>query len=243
MTNYVLVHGTWTGGFQWKKVATRLRAAGHEVYTPTLTGLGERSHLAHPEIDLDTHIQDIVNVLIFEDLHNVILAGHSYGGMVITGVAEQVPERLAHLVYMDAIVPHNEESVWALIAKVMPPGTVESLEQEVRTAGNGWYWPSPTKRSSGSDFPEGRPQPIKTMRQPLRISNPAAVTLPRTFIYCTNNPPAFPFGPATALFAERAKTDGMRYCELPTSHALYETMPDEVATILLEASALQHSLV
>ena len=91
MASYVLVHGGWAGGFQWQKVASRLRAAGHDVYTPTLTGLGERSHLAHPDIDLNTHIQDIVNVLVFEGLQNVILAGHSIAGMVITGVAELIP--------------------------------------------------------------------------------------------------------------------------------------------------------
>lgn len=234
MTNYVLVHGGWAGGFQWKKVATQLRAKGHEVYTPTLTGLGERSHLAHREINLDTHIQDIVNVLVFEELQNVILAGHSYAGMVITGVAEQIPERLSHLVYMDAFVPQDGESAWDIVAKVMPSATMEAIEQMIETAGAGWSWPPPAKRSDGQDFPEGRPQPLQTMKQRLPIANPKAVGLPRTFIYCTNNPATYPFRPATALFAERAKAMGMRYYELPTSHALFETMPNEVATILLE---------
>lgn len=238
MANYVLVHGGWAGGFQWKKVAAQLRAKGHEVYTPTLTGLGERSHLAHPEINLNTHIQDIVNVLAFEDLQHVVLAGHSYGGMVITGVAEQIPERLSHVVYMDAFVPHDGESAWAMIAKVMPSATMDALAQMVETAGAGWYWPPPPKRSDGREFPEGRPQPIKTMKQPLHIANPKAVGLPRTFIYCTSNPSTYLFKPATASFAERAKSDGMRYYELPTSHALFETMPNEVATILLETPIL-----
>jgi pimeloyl-ACP methyl ester carboxylesterase len=235
MAIYVLVHGSFSGGFQWREVAIRLRAAGHEVYTPTLTGLGERSHLAQPEIDLDTHIQDIVNVLIFEELHDVILTGHSYGGMVISGVAELIPERLAHLVYLDAFVPHDGDSAWTLAANAVPPAALESIEQMVKTTGAGWRWPAPAKSSDGRDSPKDRPQPIKTMRQPLRIANPATVRLPRTFIYCTNNLPDWSARPITAMMAERARADGMRYLELPTSHALMETMPDEVTAILLEA--------
>jgi len=94
MATFVLVHGGWAGGWVWKYVAPLLRAAGHEVYTPTLTGLGERVHLAHPDIDLALHIQDVVNVVLYEDLHDVVLVGWSLGGMMITGVAEKIPERL-----------------------------------------------------------------------------------------------------------------------------------------------------
>jgi pimeloyl-ACP methyl ester carboxylesterase len=96
---FVLVHGAWHGGWRWKKVTPLLQAAGHEVLTPSLTGLGERAHLLGPQIDLSTHVQDITAVLEFEDLHNVVLVGHSYGGMVIAGVAEKAHARLAHLVY------------------------------------------------------------------------------------------------------------------------------------------------
>ena len=101
MATMVLIHGSMHGGWCWQRVAPLLRAAGHDVYTPTLTGLGERVHLAHPDVDLDTHIRDVLGVLEFEDLHEVILVGHSYGTMVITGVADRVPERIAHLVYLD----------------------------------------------------------------------------------------------------------------------------------------------
>lgn len=107
MTTFVLVHGAWLGGWAWKHVTPRLRMAGHEVFAPTLTGLGERVHLAHPGVGLETHIQDVVNVLVFEDLQQVTLVGHSYGGIVITSVADRTPERLAQLVYLDAFVPED----------------------------------------------------------------------------------------------------------------------------------------
>src|SRR5438094_6338595 len=110
MTTFVLLHGATTGGWQMRAVADRLRAAGHAVFTPTLTGLGERSHLLGPAIDLTTHIQDVVGVLVYEDLHDVILLGKSYSGIVITGVAERAPERLRHLVYLDALVPRDGQS-------------------------------------------------------------------------------------------------------------------------------------
>jgi pimeloyl-ACP methyl ester carboxylesterase len=98
MATYVIVHGGWSGGWYFQESARLMRAAGHEVYTPTLTGIGERVHLGHADIDLNTHIQDITNVLVYEDLHNVLLVGYSYGGMVITGVAEAVPERIGQLI-------------------------------------------------------------------------------------------------------------------------------------------------
>ncbi|HKG49425.1 MAG TPA: alpha/beta fold hydrolase [Actinomycetales bacterium] len=110
MSSFVLVHGAWGGGWAWKKVIPLLRAAGHEVHAATATGLGDRVHLAGPAVDLDTHITDVVNVLAFEDLTEVTLVGWSYGGMIITGVAERVPERLAQLVYLDALVPADGET-------------------------------------------------------------------------------------------------------------------------------------
>ncbi len=112
MTTYVLVHGAWHGGWCWKRVAPLLRAAGHEVYAPTLTGLGERAHLLSPEVGLDTHVQDIVNVLTYEDLQDVVLVGHSYGGMVVAGVAERAAERLAEAEnrYQDALAEARTEA-------------------------------------------------------------------------------------------------------------------------------------
>ena len=117
MANFVLVHGAWIGGWCWRPNAQALRRAGHEVFTPTLTGLGERSHLMNPSINLDTHITDVVNVIKYEELSDVILVGHSYGGMVVTGVADKLPEKIASLVYLDAFVPENGQS----LAELAPP--------------------------------------------------------------------------------------------------------------------------
>src|SRR5262249_21902502 len=111
MATFVLVHGAWHGGWCWQKVIPFLEAAGHEVHAPTLTGLAERASELSPDVGLDTHIQDIVGLLEEKNLNGVILVGHSYGGMVITGVVDQVPERIAHLVYLDTFVPRNGESM------------------------------------------------------------------------------------------------------------------------------------
>ena len=110
MATFVIVHGAWSGGHAWRWVRPLLRSAGHEVFTPALTGLGERSHLASAQIDLETHVRDVIAVLEYEDLREVVLVGHSYGGMVISGVADRVPERLALLVYLDAEVPMDGQS-------------------------------------------------------------------------------------------------------------------------------------
>src|SRR3954471_14095169 len=111
MATFVVAHGAWSSGWAWKKLRPLLRAAGHEVFTPSFTGLGERSHLATPEVGLETHIQDVVNVLFYEDLTNVILLGHSYGGMVATGAADRMPERIRKVVYLDAFVPRDGQSL------------------------------------------------------------------------------------------------------------------------------------
>jgi len=140
MATYVFVAGGGWGGFIWREVTCRLRKLGHDVFTPTLTGVGERVHLASPQIDLETHVQDILGVLSYEDLHEVILVGHSYGGLVITAVAERVPERLAHLVYLDALVPQDGQSGWDVTDSALRA----RIEECVRTQGDGWrLLPSP----------------------------------------------------------------------------------------------------
>ena len=112
MSVYVLVHGAWGGSFGWRKVRPLLQQAGHDVFTPSLTGLGERAHLATPEVNLTTHIQDVCNAIWYEDLSDIILVGHSYGGMVVTGVADRMPERIQHLVYLDAFLPADGQSLY-----------------------------------------------------------------------------------------------------------------------------------
>src|SRR5438874_4002154 len=136
-TTFVLVHGAWHGGWCWIKVTRLLTDAAHVVYTPTLTGLGERGHLARPEIDLEAHIQDIVAVLEAEELRNVVLVGHSYAGMVITGVAGRVPNRIASLVYLDAFVPESGRSLLSYQA----PERAEAIRSSAEGEGEGWRFP------------------------------------------------------------------------------------------------------
>jgi pimeloyl-ACP methyl ester carboxylesterase len=228
---FVLVYGATGGGWHWKTVAGMLRAAGRDVYTPTLTGLGERTHLASPAVDLQMHIQDIVAVLRYEDLHNVILVGHSYAGLVITGVAEQEPERLAHLVYLDALVLQNGETFMD-IARLANPEVPTRIEEMVRAQGDGWWLPITYNDYYKYDWRD-TPQPLKTMTQPLQITNPAAAALPHTFIHCTDKGPVQTFD-AMAVSATRAREASWRYRELPTTHMAMWTMPRELTDLLLE---------
>lgn len=224
MTTYVLVHGGWDGGWAWREAAGLLRAAGHEVFTPTLTGSGERVHLASPQIDLNTHVTDVVNVLRYEELRGVVLVGWSSGGMVITGVAERAAEQLAHLVYLDAFVPRDGDSLLGLL----PPEVAARFGERARTMGDGWRVPhDPPDAARRTDVL------LNVLRQPLRIENPEAARLPRTYIYCTAKAdyPLFRhFGEAAA----RARAEGWRYRELPTGHAALWTMPRELTDLLLE---------
>lgn len=233
MATFVIVHGAWGGAWSWKKIRTLLRAAGHEVYTPTLTGLGERAHLANPEIDLETHIQDVLGVLEYEDLRDVVLVGHSYGGMVITGVADRSAERLACLVYLDAFVPNEGQSLLDLVG----PEARARFEEQARTQGEGWRIPpnplAPDTPEADAAWiaPRRLPHPLRTFVQPVRLTSPAAAALPRTYVYCTFKPG----GDAFAQFAARARAEqGWRYYELATGHNLQYTATRELVDLLLE---------
>lgn len=236
IATFILVHGSMHGGWSWKRVTPLLRAAGHEVYTPTLTGLGERVHLARPDIDLDTHIADIVNVLAFEDLTGVVLVGHSYGGAVIAGVTDRVPERIAHLVYLDGVMPRDRQAVLDLF----PPEGRAARRAQVEAEGAGWQLlppqdPAPWGVTVPDDVAWVRskvaPQPFKTFTQPLRLTNPVALTGPKTFIACVEAPPTR----WRDEMIERVRAErGWRDRELPTGHDAMVTMPQEVAELLLE---------
>ena len=173
MANYVLVHGGWFGAWCWYKVVPLLQAAGHSVYTPTLTGVGEQAALLTPEIGLDTHIQDVVNLIETKDLQQVILVGHSYSGMVITGVADRVPDRIAHLVFLDAVVPRDGQSLVDTA-----PFLGRFLRREANKNGDGWRVNPPRGGSFGitkePDLSLVRskvtPQPLKTFLQPVHAS-------------------------------------------------------------------------
>src|SRR5215469_7418854 len=191
MATFVLVHGGWHGGWCWQKVVPLLEAAGHAVYAPTLTGLAERASELSPEVGLDTHIQDIVGVLVGKDLHGVVLVGHSYGGMVITGAVDQAPERIAHLVYLDTFVPRDGESMVDV-----SPVVIWLLRKQAQ--GDGWRIPShgdygvTTEPDRSWVLRSVTPQPLKTLEQPLHLKNPAIVsTKPRTYIECTGSGDVF----------------------------------------------------
>jgi pimeloyl-ACP methyl ester carboxylesterase len=235
MATFVLVHGGWHGGWCWQKVIPFLEAAGHEVYAPTLTGLAERASELSPEVGLDTHIQDIVGLLVDKDLHGVVLVGHSYGGMVITGVVDQVPERIAHLVYLDTFVPRDGESMVDV-----SPVVIWLLRKQAQ--GDGWRIPSHgdygvTREPDRSWVLKNvTPQPLKTLEQPLHLKNSAIVsTKPRTHIDCTGS--GFVFSLLRHLLAPRAlppREAGWRLRKLPTGHDAMITMPEELADVLLE---------
>lgn len=221
MATFVVAHGAWSAGWAWKKMRPLMRQAGHEFWTPTYTGIGERSHLAHASIDLDTHIQDIVNVLEFENLRDVVLVGHSYGGMVATGVADKARERLSRLVYLDAFVPENGK---ALLDYVGEHG------RKIReAAADGWRVPPnplpPDTSQEDADWANPRrvPQPIQTMASPVRLSGKEFP--PRTYIYCKRAGPGDPF----RQFADRAKKEGWGYFEIDASHNPHITIPEELA--------------
>jgi len=159
---FVIVHGAWGGGWDWKHVDQLLTADGNKVYRPTLTGQGERSHLASTNIDLDTHIQDVVNVILWEDLHDVVLVGHSYGGMVITGVADRVPDRIRHVVYLDAFVPNNGECAYA----------IRNHTGIDRPIANGFV--VPTWVTGNPPPPHDVLMPARTFSEPISLNNQAA---------------------------------------------------------------------
>jgi pimeloyl-ACP methyl ester carboxylesterase len=226
VATYVICHGAWEGGCHWKEVAALLRAAGHEVFTPTYTGLGERSHLASPDIDLDTHIQDILMVLRYENLGDVILVGHSYGGMVITGVAEKAADRLAHLVYVDAYAPQDGQS----LADICGPEAWVGLEQAAEAGGDGWLIPY-----VAPDADRQTPHPIKTFLTPVEVKSPLAAALPRTYIRCTESTDAF-FLPMMRAAEMARGDDRWRYRELNTGHDPNVTTPQELVDLLLEVA-------
>jgi len=232
MATYVLVPGGWSGGWQWRQVARLLQARGQEVFTPTLTGLGERVHLATPEVGIDTHIQDIVNVLEYEDLHEVVLLGYSFSGMVVTGVAERVPERIRHLVFLDAFVPEGGQS----LADLAGPELRAVFTQIAQVHGNGWLVPH-----DPPDAPKRTPQPLKPLLEAVSVQNPRASDIPRTYIYCTDKAAGTTDNPVWAAVmgiiaqtAAKARGAGWRYRELNTGHSPWETAPRELADVLLE---------
>jgi len=230
MKTFVLVHGAWHGGWCWRRVAPLLRAEGHEVFAPTLTGLGERAHLARPETDLNTHITDVTALMEMEDLRDVTLVGHSYGGFVITGVADRAASRLASLVYLDAFVPENGKSLADYVPESGRAGFVASGET------NGF--PSfPLARFGVTDANDVAwaqrhivNQPFRTFTQKLILANPPP-KLPRSFIACTE-PSMGTFDP---WYAALRNNPAWRFHEIKTGHDAMITESRQLAGLLLTA--------
>ena len=230
MATFVLVHGTGCGGWVWQQLTRLLRARGHEVYAPTLSGVGDRSHLLNSSVDLMTHINDIANLLFYEDLSDVVLVGHSYAGMVVTGVAATVPERLRSVVYLDAYLPDEgqcEADLWPA------PMRAEILDDVA--AGRGVRQP-PSLAFLGIADPEMgdwlqarmTPHPLATYNQAAPAGDARSAALPRIFVHCT----AGPTTPLFATFAAKARGRGWQVYELPTGHMVMLTMPTELAALL-----------
>jgi pimeloyl-ACP methyl ester carboxylesterase len=238
MATFVLVNGMHVGGWSWKQVSPLLRAAGHEVFAPTLTGLGERVHLATPDVDLATHVTDVVNLLVYEDLRDVTLVGYSYGATVIAGVAEQAPERLALLVFGDGAVPADGQSAYDAGEASEAHRAAEWAAAEA--AGTPGYAPVPADRVAALIADEAvrawvvakmTPHPLATLTQPLRLTSPVAAVVPRAFVYCPEGKTAG--GPMERLAARLRADAGWRYREVAANHAAPWTAPRALAEAFL----------
>jgi pimeloyl-ACP methyl ester carboxylesterase len=232
---FVLVPGAWHGGWSWQYVSAKLREQGNVVYTPTLSGLGEHKNQPHDNIDLDTHITDIVNLLVIEDLHEVVLVGHSYAGVVIAGVADRVPERISKLVFLDAVIAENGQSVLSVHPEAAKANFIKAASKYHMLS----MAPLPAA-IFGVNNPQQQhwvderltPQPYKTFTQPLALKHQYGNHLPMIYIACTN-----PQMPVLRPFAEKTKLSAAwKYYALDTGHDAMVTVPDELAALLISVS-------
>ena len=222
---FVLVHGATAGGWEWKRTGKFLTDDGHNVYRATLSGLGERMHLNSTNVDLQTHIDDVVNLILFEDLNDIILTGHSYGGMVITGVMDRVPDRIKHVVFLDAAVPEDGQSLWDhFSSQGMDPKRFADGFMQVP-----WV-------KADSKPPHNVKQSIQCFNQPVSFKNPAAKALNVTYVA---------FVPKDKSAEERAKTDkswlravarGWTIRTFPGGHVAQQEDPRGVATLIEESA-------
>ena len=235
MSAYVLVHGAWHGSWCWKRVRQALQSRGHEVFTPTLTGVGERSHLLSPQIDLETHINDVVNCIRWEELSDVILCGHSYGGCVIRGAADRISDRIGALVYLDAFVPDNGQSLYDCL-----PAEMRNAQLELaKTIGEGWKLP-PIMAEQFQVNAKDRDwvnrqctfQPIETFRQPLKVTGAMERIRNVTFILASGWGPS----PFPVLF-EKAKANGWQTLAIDCGHDVMLDEPEQLAQALISVTA------
>jgi len=228
---FVLVHGAWHGGWCWRRVSDQLEKRGHKVFAPTMTGLGERSHLLDPKVNLATHVTDIVNVIKWEDLSKIVLVGHSYGGVIISGVAEQVPEAIGSIVYLDAFVPENGEALMTLTTRRQ---AIEDLVQKGETS----MKPVPAAvfqvNEKDRAWVDGKctQHPLATFTDKITLTGARDRIAKKAYIRATGyaNPP---FDSALAKVKAQA---GWRVYELPCGHDVMVDMPDRLTEILLEVA-------
>jgi pimeloyl-ACP methyl ester carboxylesterase len=241
MATYVLVHGAWQGASTWAFVEEGLRANGHAVHTPTMSGAGIRRYELRPEITLELHVKDVLGVLEFEDLRDVILVGHSYGGMIITSVAERAAERLAALVYVDAFVPRDGQSAF----EFLPPWLADALVQQADEMGDGWRLPGFERRLDLWALKEGPHRDfvrskltdfaISCFQSPARLPTNAAARVKRAFIACKAE--GYRLAEVFEPFAAEARRDGWPYMALQTGHDCHVEAVDECVSFLLDLAS------
>ncbi|GHF71989.1 pimeloyl-ACP methyl ester carboxylesterase [Amycolatopsis bartoniae] len=241
MSTFLLVHGAWHSGRAWERVVPLLASAGHRVFAPTLTGYGETVHLAGPEVGLDTHVDDVVGLILAEDLRDVVLVGHSYAGLVISSVANEVPDRIAELVYLDAMVPEDGETA----VDVMP--VTQSLIDAALSSESGWRVPPmpefpPPAGLFGVTDPADvawvrsmlSDQPVRCLQQPVHLDNPATTAIPRTHIHCTGGPARVEGMERRPVPPTQPNGTPSRVWEIDTGHDCMVTKPAELAELLLK---------
>jgi pimeloyl-ACP methyl ester carboxylesterase len=234
MASFVLVHGAWHGSWCWKRVRKGLQAQGHEIFTPTLTGVAERSHLLSPAVNLETHILDIVNLIHWEELTDLVLCGHSYGGCVITGVADRMPERIRSLMYLDAFVPEDGDNQLQHLPEMLATRVLEGA----KNVGEGWKVPpipAAVFNVNAADREWVDRQctlhPLAAMQQRLRLTGGLQKIKNITFILATGWNGASPFPP----FYEKAKAKGWKTRTMSCGHDVMLDLPEELTKVLIEA--------
>jgi pimeloyl-ACP methyl ester carboxylesterase len=234
---FVLVHGAWVGGWNWRYVEQRLRDRGHAVFTPSLSGLGDRAHLMSPEVNLSTHIADILGIIESYELEHVVLAGHSYGGMVISGVAAQAAEKIKALVYLDAFLPEDGQCALDLLS----PERRAQFEGAAAERGDGWrippipaeVWGIDDRKQAAWVDRHSVDQPLAAMREPVSLSGRETEVERRIYVRASGYDPS-PF----KQFADRVETDpAWTLRSVDSHHFLNVAHPDEVAAILTVTAA------
>ncbi|GJE02673.1 alpha/beta fold hydrolase [Methylobacterium isbiliense] len=231
---FVLVHGAWHGGWCWRRVADRLRAGGHRVFAPTCTGLGERAHLLARGITLATFVRDIAGVIEAEELADVVLVGHSFGGLAISGVADLMPEAIRHLVYLDALLVEPGRAPF----DVLPPEVVADRRRAAEETSGSVSLPVPPPAAFGVFDPQDAawlarrltPHPLGTYESPLALASPVGNGLPRTYVACAA--PAYPALDGVKAWVRRQEGWGWR--EIETGHDAMVSAPDAVVALLLD---------